>query len=78
MEDVLVGALTDQEVGHVLAIDLFGFNVKEHVDGRLHVVVVVQCLNLNETFMGFNVQVLLTSMTMRVPAMMILDDFGPA
>ena len=51
MEDVLVGTLTEQEVGHLLAIDLFGFNVKEHVDGRLHVVVVVQRPNLNETLM---------------------------
>ena len=36
MEDVVVGALTDQEIGHVSAVDLFGFNVKEHVNGRLH------------------------------------------
>ena len=36
------------------ATDLFGLDVKEHVDGRLHVVVfvVVQRLNLNETLMG--------------------------
>ena len=59
MEDILVGALTDQEVGHVLAIDLFGFNVKEHVDGRLHVVFVIQRPNLNETFMGFNVIIII-------------------
>ena len=79
MEDVVVGALADQEVGHVSAIDLFGFNVKEHVDGRLHgVFVVVQRPNLNETLMGFNFHVLLTSVTMRVPATMIIDGFGPA
>ena len=80
MEDVVVGTLADQEVGHVSAIDLFGFNVKEHVDGRLHVVVfvVVQCPHLNETLMGFNVHVLLTSVTLCVPATMIFDGFGPA
>ena len=76
MEDVVVGALADQEIGHVSAIDLFGFNVKEHVNGRLHGVV-VQRPNLNETLMGFNVHILLTSMTMRVPATMIFDGFGP-
>ena len=77
MEDVVVGALADQEIGHVSAIGLFGLNVKEHVDGRLHgVVVVVQRPNLNETLMGFNVHVLLTSVTMRVPTTMILDGFG--
>ena len=83
MEDVVVGALTDQEVRHVSAVDLFGFNVKEHVNGRLHgvvvvVVVVVQCPHLNETLMGFNVHVLLTGVTMRVPATMIFDGFGSA
>ena len=36
MENVIFGALTDQEIGHVSAFDLFGFDVKEHVDGRLH------------------------------------------
>ena len=50
MEDVVVGALTDQEVGHVPAIDLFGLDVKEHVDGWLHSVVVAQHPNLNETW----------------------------
>ena len=25
-----------QEIGHVSAFDLFGFDVKGHVDGRLH------------------------------------------
>ena len=40
MEDVIVGALTDQEIGHMPAVDLFGFNVKAHVDGWLHIVVV--------------------------------------
>ena len=81
MEDVVVGALTDQEIGHMSAVDLFGFNVKEHVNGRLHgvvVVVVVQCSHLNETLMGFNVHVLLTGVTMRVPATMIFDGFGSA
>ena len=77
MEDVVVGALTDQEIGHVSAVDLFGFNVKEHVNGRLHGVVVVQCPHLNETLMGFNVHVLLTGVAMRVPATMIFDGFGP-
>ena len=77
MEDVVVGALTDQEVGHVSAIDLFGLDVTEHVDGLLRdVVVVVQRPNLNETLMGFNVHVLLTGVTMSVPATMILDGFG--
>ena len=75
MEDVVVGALVDQEIGHVSAIDLFGLIVKEHVDGRLHgVVVIVQRPNLNETLMGFNVHVLLTSVTMRVPATMMALD----
>ena len=79
MEDVVGGALTDQEVGHVSAVDLFGFNVKEHVNGRLHgVVVVVQCPHLNETLMGFNVHVLLTGVTMCMLAMMIFDGFGSA
>ena len=41
MEDIVVGALTEQEIGHVSAFDLFGFDVKEHVDGRLHGVIVV-------------------------------------
>ena len=59
------------------AVDLFGFNVKEHVNGRLHGVVVVQCPHLNETLMGFNVHVLLTGVAMRVPATMIFDGFGP-
>ena len=79
MKDVVVGALTYQEIGHVSAIDLFGLNVKEHVNGRLHgvVVVVVQCSHLNETLMGFNVHILLTSVTLRVPATMIFDGFGP-
>ena len=36
MEDVVVGALTDQEVGDMSAFDLFGLYVKEHVNGRLH------------------------------------------
>ena len=36
LEDVIVGPLADQEVGHVSAIDLFGLDVKEHNDGRLH------------------------------------------
>ena len=76
MEDVVVGVLADQEVGHVSAIDLFGLDVKEHVDGWLHNVVVVQHPNLNETLMGFNVHVLLTGVTMSVPATMILDGFG--
>ena len=78
MEDVVIGALTDQEIGHVSTVDLFGFNVKEHVNGRLHgvVVVVVQCPHLNETLMGFHV--LLTGVTMRVPATMIFDGFGSA
>ena len=60
------------------AVDLFGFNVKEHVNGRLHgvVVVVVQCPHLNETLMGFNVHVLLTGVAMRVPATMIFDGLG--
>ena len=79
MEDVGVAALTDQEVRHVSAVELFGFNVKENVNGRLHgVVVVVQCPHLNETLMGFNVHVLLTGVTMRVPATMIFDGFGSA
>ena len=81
MEDVVVGALADQEIGYVSTLDLFGFNVKEHVNGRLHgvvVVVVVQRPNLNETLMGFNVHILLTSVTMRVPATMIFDGFGAA
>ena len=78
MEDVVVGALADQEIGHVSAIDLFGLDVKEHVNGWLHGVVVVQCPNLNETLMGFNVHVLLTSVTLCVPATMIFDGFGPA
>ena len=81
MEDVGVGggALTDQEVGHVSAVDLFCFNVKEHVNGRLHgVVVAVQCPHLNETLMGFNVHVLLTGVTMCMPATMIFDGFGSA
>ena len=81
MEDVVVGALTDQEIGHVSAVDLFGFNVKEHVNGWLHgvvVVVVVQGPHLNETLMGFNVHVLLTSVTLCVPATMIFDGFGSA
>ena len=77
MEDVVVGGvLADQEVGHAPAIDLFGLDVKEHVDGWLHSVVVVQHPNLNETLMGFNVHVLLTGVTMSVPATMILDGFG--
>ena len=63
------------------AIDFFGLDVKEHVDGWLHgvvvvVVVVVQRPNSNETLMRFNVHVLLTIVTMRVPATMILDGFG--
>ena len=80
MEDVVIGALADQEVRHVSAVDLFGFNVKEHVHGRLHgvVVVVVQCPHLNETLMGFNVHVLLTGVTLCVPATMIFDGFGSA
>ena len=79
MEDIVVGALADQEIGYVSALDLFGFNVKEHVDGWLHgVVVVVQRPNLNETLMGFNVHVLLTGVTMSVPATMIFDGFGAA
>ena len=79
IEDVVVGALADQEIGHVPAVDLFGLDVKEHVDGRLHgVVVVVQCPNLNETLMGFNVHVLLTSVTLCVPATRIFDGFGSA
>ena len=78
MEDVVVGALADQEIGHVSALDLLGFNVKEHVDGWLHADVVVQRPNLNETLMGFNVHVLLTGVTMSVPATMIFDGFGPA
>ena len=57
------------------AVDLFGFNVKEHVNGWLHgVVVVVQGPHLNETLMGFNVHVLLTG----VPATMIFDGCGSA
>ena len=32
MEDVVVGVPADQEVGHLSAIDLFGLDVKEHVD----------------------------------------------
>ena len=77
MEDVVVGALADQEIGHVSSIDLFGLDVKEYVDGRLHgVVVVVQRPNLNETLMGFNVHVLLTGVTMSVPTTMIFDGFG--
>ena len=81
MEDVVVGALADQEIGYVSAVDLFGFDVKEHVNGRWHgvvVVVVVQCLHLNETLMGFNVHVLLTGVTLCVPATMIFDGFGSA
>ena len=79
MEDVGGGALTDQEVGHVSAVDLFCFNVKEHVNGRLHdVVVVVKCPHLNETLMGFNVHILLTCVTMCVPATMIFDGFRSA
>ena len=81
MEDVVVGALTDQEIGHVSAVDLFGFNVKEHVNGWLNgvvVVVVVQGPHLNETLMGFNVHVLLTGVTLCVPATMIFDGFGSA
>ena len=79
MEDVVVGALTDQEIGHMSAVDLFGFNVKEHVNGWLHgVVVVVQGPHLNETLMGFNVYVLLTGVTLCVPATMIFDGFGSA
>ena len=84
MEDVVVGALADQEIRHVSALDLFGFNVKEHVDGRLLVVVVgvvvvvVQRLHLNETLMRFNVHVLLTGVTMSVPATMIFHGFGSA
>ena len=78
MENVVVGALTDQEIGHVSAFDLFGFDVKEHVDGRFHgVVVVVQRRDLNETLMGFNVHVLLAGVTMSVPATMMRDGFGP-
>lgn len=30
MEDTFVGALTDEEIEHVLGVDLFGFNVEEH------------------------------------------------
>ena len=79
MEDVVIGALTDQEIGHMSALDLFGFNVKEHVNGWLHgVVVVVQGPHLNETLMGFNVHVLLTGVTLCVPATMIFDGFGSA
>ena len=36
MEDVIVGTLTDQEIGHVSAFDLFGLDIKEHMDGLLH------------------------------------------
>ena len=76
MEDVVVGALADKEAGHESAIDWFGLDIKEHVDGRLHgVVVVVQRPNLNETLMGFNVPVLLTGVIMSVPTTMILDGF---
>ena len=80
MEDVFVGVLTDQEIGHVSAFHLFGFDVKEHVNGRLHgvVVVVVQRRDLNETLMGFNVHVLLAGVTMSVPATMMRGGFGPA
>ena len=84
MENVIVGALTYQEIGHVSAFDLFGFDVKKHVDRRLHgvgivvVVVVVQRRDLNETLMGFNVHVLLTGVTMSVSATMTRDGFGPA
>ena len=82
MEDVVVGALADQEIGHVSAVDLFGFNVKEHVNGWLNgvvvVVVIVQGPHLNETLMGFNVHVLLTGVTLCVPATMIFDGFGSA
>ena len=86
MEDVVVvGALTDQEIGHVSAFDLFGFDVKEHVDGRLHgvgvvviVVILVQRRDLNETIMGFNVHVLLAGVTMSMTATMTRDGFGPA
>ena len=34
MEDVVAAALTNQEIGYVSGIDLFGFNVEEHVDRR--------------------------------------------
>ena len=82
MEDVVVGALTDQETGHVSAFDLFGLDVKEHVNGRLHGVGIDRCLvqrpNLNETLMGFNVHVLLAGVTMSVPATMTRDGFEPA
>ena len=44
MEDVVVGVLTDQEIGHVSAFNLFGLDVKEHVNGRLHGVDVVRQL----------------------------------
>ena len=85
MEDIVVGALTDQEIGHVSTFDLFGLDVKEHVDGWLHgvvvvvvVIVVVQRRDLNETLMGFNVHVLLAGVTMSVSATMTCDGFGPA
>ena len=78
MENVIVGALTDQGIGHVSAFDLFGFDVKKHMDGRLHgvgivvvVVVVVQRRDLNETLVGFNVHVLLTGVTMSVSLSLI-------
>ena len=48
------------------------------MNGRLHGVVVVQCPHLNETLMGFNVHVLMTGVTMCVPATMIFDGFESA
>ena len=36
MEGVVVGALADQEIRHVSAIDLFDLDVEEHVDRWLH------------------------------------------
>ena len=85
MEEVVVAALIDQEIGHVSAFDLFSLDVKEHVDERLHgvvvvvvVVVVIQRPNLNETLMGFNVHVLLAGETMSMTATMTCDGFGPA
>lgn len=33
MEDVLVGALADKEIGDVFGVDLFDIDVEEDVDG---------------------------------------------
>ena len=70
MKDVIIGPLTDHQVGHVTVRPLFGLDVEIHVHGW-HTIVIgfFRVEPLHETSVGGGFHVLLAGVTLCVPAL---------